>query len=109
MGRESLGEFEHQVLLATLRLRAEAYTTSIVVELEGRAGREVSAAAVYIALRRLEHNGLIRSQKRETDRPGGLRERRYVAVTPRGVEMLRASRRRFLRLWEGLEPTLERA
>lgn len=107
VGKDSLGELEHQVLLATLRLGDDAYSAAIVLELERRAEREVAPAAVYIALRRLEENGLIRSRLRESEGRGGRRERRYVTVTARGLAMLRTSRRRYLRLWEGLEPLLE--
>ncbi|MGH7503380.1 MAG: PadR family transcriptional regulator [Longimicrobiales bacterium] len=106
MAKDVLGEFEHHVLLAALRLKKGAYTTAIVVELEDRTGREVAPAAVYIALRRLEEHGLVTSQYRvgaEDDR----RERRYFAVTRAGVSMLRESKRRLARLWEGLDPQLE--
>lgn len=99
-----LGEFEHHVLLAALRLADGAYSASIVLELEERIGREVAPAAVYIALRRLEDNALVRSEMRESDGRGGHRERRHFEVTEEGLEMLRESRRRFERLWEGLEP-----
>ena len=54
MTRRGLGEFEQQVLLTILQLGGEAYSVPMVVELEGRSGREVSQSAVYIALRRLE-------------------------------------------------------
>lgn len=102
--KEVLGEFEHHVLLAALRLADGAYSAAIVLELEERTGREVAPAAVYIALRRLEENGLVRSAMRESEGRGGRRERRHFEVTEEGLEMLRESRRRFERLWEGLDP-----
>jgi DNA-binding PadR family transcriptional regulator len=100
--KSSLGEFEHHVMLAALRLGDEAYTTSILAELEERTGREVSAAAVYIALRRLESAGMVKSQLRESSERGERRQRRYVRVTPDGVALARDARRRLLRLWDGL-------
>lgn len=105
MGKETLGEFEHQVLLAALRLEGGAYSASIVRELERVAGRDVAPAAVYIALRRLEDNGLARSETRRP-REGG-RERRYFEPTDEGLALLRKSRRRLTRLWEGVEAALE--
>ena len=36
----------------------ESYSVPMVLELEGRGGREISQAAVYIALYRLEEKGL---------------------------------------------------
>ena len=106
-GKEVLGEFEHHVILAALRLGDEAYTTSILTELEERTGREVAAAAVYIALRRLEENGLVISELRSGRRLGQLRERRYFRVTDDGLRLVQQARRRLSRLWEGLDSVLE--
>ena len=100
--KASLGEFEHHVLLATLRLGANAYTTSILTELEERTNREVSAAAVFIALRRLEAAGLIRSRLRTATERNERRERRYVRVTPAGIKLVREAHWRFMQLWSGL-------
>ncbi len=103
MGEKSaLGEFEHHVLLAALRLGDDAYTTSLLTELEARTGREISAAAIYIALRRLERAGLVRTRMRTGTELGERRERRYVKVTPAGIRLVREARRRFVSLWEGL-------
>ena len=69
-------------------------------------GRDVSAAAVYIALRRLEDGGYVRSSVKEREARGVTRERRYFDVTARGLGLLRTARARYLRLWDGLEPLL---
>jgi PadR family transcriptional regulator PadR len=100
--KSSLGEFEHHVLLVALRLGDDAYTSSILTELEARTGREGSAAAVYIALRRLEAAGMLKSRMRESSERGERRERRYVRVTPQGVALAREARNRLLNLWDGL-------
>lgn len=109
MAKNVLGEFEHQVLLATLRLGRAAYSASIVGELERVTGRDVSPAAVYIALRRLEEAGLAMSDFRAGNGSDGGRERRYFRVSPRGLRMMRESRRRFLALWADHEELLEEA
>jgi DNA-binding PadR family transcriptional regulator len=100
--KHALGEFEHHVLLAALRLGDNAYTTSILTELEMRTGREIAAAAVYIALRRLERSGIVRTRLRRAVERNERRERRYVQVTPAGVRLARQARERLVRLWEGL-------
>jgi DNA-binding PadR family transcriptional regulator len=105
VSKDVLGEFEHQVLLAVLRTDDGAYTVPIVLELEDRTGRDVAPAAVYIALRRLEEKGFARSELRSPAEGG--RSRRYFEVTDAGIEQLRESRRRYERLWEGLDPILE--
>jgi len=107
VGKESLGDLEQQVLLAVLRLEGNAYSASIVEELEERTGREVAPAAVYIALRRLEENGVASSQMRSPPDAEGGRPRRYFAVEPQGRALLRQARRRLERLWDGLDEALE--
>ncbi|UCC24185.1 MAG: PadR family transcriptional regulator [Gemmatimonadales bacterium] len=100
MAKETLGEFEHHVLLATRRLGPGAYSAAIVEELEEVTGRDVAPAAVYIALRRLEDGGLARSDLRAP--PEGGRDRRYFEPTPAGLTLMGESRRRFEALWQGL-------
>jgi len=107
MARDALGEFEHRVLLAILRLEAESYSVPIVLELEEKTGKPVAPAAVYIALRRLEKRGLVSSRLVEPEKNGG-RERRYFRIEEEGLERLRESRRSLLDLWEGLAPQLDR-
>jgi PadR family transcriptional regulator PadR len=53
MATAYLGEFEHLLLLAILRLGAGAYGLPIARELETRAGRRVSRGALYTSLDRL--------------------------------------------------------
>jgi DNA-binding PadR family transcriptional regulator len=108
MGRDSLGEFEHQVLLAILQHGGESYSVPIVIELEDRAGREVTQAAVFIVLRRLEEKGLLRSRMAEGEEGAG-RSRRYFKITGLGMRRLRESRQALLRLWEGLDTALDEA
>jgi len=107
MGRSALGEFEHQVLLTILRLGKEAYSVSIVTELEARTGREAATSAVYIALRRLESKGLLVSRLESPEESGEPYPRRYFALTDAALEPLKEARRSYLSLWEGLEPQLD--
>lgn len=108
MPRDQLGEFEHQVLLALLRLGDGVYSLPIVLELEARTGRDVGVAGVYIVLRRLEEKGLVRSEMQPPGEGEGGRDRRVFQVTAAGLERLRETRRTLQRLWEGMEPRLER-
>jgi DNA-binding PadR family transcriptional regulator len=100
MGRNTLGELEHQTLLSVLRLGDAAYTAPIVIELEERTGRGATLASVYIVLRRLEAKTLGASELRAAEGP---RDRRYFRVTPEGVARLRDARAAYERLWEGLD------
>ena len=104
MGRDALGEFEHHILLALMRLGGRSYSAPIVEELEERTGRSASPGAVFVALRRLEQRGYLRSSKREAKPGEGGRGRRVFAVTPAAVAKLRESRRAFERLWHDVDP-----
>jgi DNA-binding PadR family transcriptional regulator len=108
LGRDSLGEFEHQILLAILQHGGESYSVPVVTELEERAHRDVTQAAVFIVLRRLEEKGLLRSRMEEGDEGAG-RARRYFRITALGMRRLRESRQALLRLWEGLDTALDKA
>ena len=105
--RIALGELEHQVLIAILRLGGEAYSVSITQELEERTGREASQAAIFIVLKRLEKKQLLESRLDESAVPDTGRVRRYFKLTALGMESLKATRQALDRLWEGLDTAFE--
>jgi DNA-binding PadR family transcriptional regulator len=107
MSREALGEFEHHVLLALLLLGGGGQATPVVLELERRTGRSVSAAAVFIALRRLEQRGYVRSKKDDPEPGRGGRGRRTFDVTPAGVARLRDAREALQNLWSAADAALD--
>ncbi len=77
----NLGEFEHIVLLAILRLGEDAYAIPIREEIEERTGRSVARGALYTALERLETKRCLRSRMSEPLPERGGRSRRYFTVT----------------------------
>jgi len=102
-----LGELEQMVLLAILQLDDEAFGTNVMDELERRVERKVSRGAMYVTLDRLEEKGMLVSEIGDpTPRRGG-RPKRFLTVTPDGVEALRRSRLAWMRLWDGLDSVLE--
>lgn len=107
MSREAPGEFEQLVLLAILRRKRDAYGVNVAREIERRTGREVSRAAVYVALRRLEQKGLVEAELGEPTAQRGGRAKRYFRVTAEGLGQMRSSRAALLRMWDGVEPLLE--
>lgn len=109
MGRESVGEFEHLILLAILRLGDGAYGASIFDELSRHTARSILRPAVYNALRRLEAKGLVRSEVGEPTAERGGRAKRYFRLEPAGVEQLQESRRTLISLWDGVAGRLDRA
>jgi predicted transcriptional regulator len=109
MARETLGDFEHQVLLAILRQGSESYSVPVVLELEERTGREIAQAAVFIVLQRLEKKGLLTSRMDAIAAQDTGRVRRYFKLTDLAMQRLRESRRTLVRLWEGVDTILDRA
>ena len=109
MARVDLGDMEHLVLLAILRLGQDAYGIPILDEVCARSGREVSRATVYVALKRLEQKGLVTSRLGESTPERGGRAKRFFKVKPSGLKALRESREMFLSLWRDYETVLDQA
>jgi PadR family transcriptional regulator len=109
MSRTDLGDMEHLVLLAILRLGTEAYGIPILDEVSARSGRDVSRATVYVALKRLEQKGLVTSKLGESTPERGGRAKRFFKLKPSGLKALRESREMFLNLWRDYESVLDRA
>lgn len=101
MGRDALGELEHRVLLSVSRLGGDAYSVSVILDLEECTGHEYAAAAVHLALRRLEEKGYAVSSLRHASAEEGGRERRYYVITPSGWDRLVSERTAFAALWNG--------
>ena len=107
MPRESIGEFEQLVLLAILRLGDGAYGIPILEEIRGRTGRSVLRPAVYVALRRLEDKGLVRSRLGGGTEERGGRAVKFYDLEAEGLALLQDSRKALFRMWEGVEPCLD--
>jgi DNA-binding PadR family transcriptional regulator len=99
---ESLGEFEHLVLLALLRLGDEAYGLAVRREIAQRAERDVTIGAVYATLERLKDKGLVRSRQTEASEERGGRGRRYFKLTAEGDAALQATHRALQRMAQDL-------
>jgi len=101
-----LGEFELMVMLAVLRLDADAYGVTISREIEKNTQREVSIGSVYAALERLEEKGLVTSSLGDPTAERGGRAKRYFQITDNGLKEVRQTQRALMRLWKGV-PQLE--
>jgi DNA-binding PadR family transcriptional regulator len=106
MGR-ALGEFEHLVMLALVRLRDDAYGVTIKEEIEAQTGREIFVGAVYTALARMQAHGYVSARVGEpTARRGGRRKKYYRLADP-GREALRQSQSALRGMAEGIEAELD--
>jgi PadR family transcriptional regulator PadR len=80
-----LGEFEHIIVLALLRLEDRAYGVTVRQEIELRTDREVSIGAVYATLDRLERKGYVTSYLGDPTPERGGRSKRFFRITAEGV------------------------
>ena len=102
-----LGEFEQLVLLALVRLGADAYGVTVRQEIEAHAGRRASISAVYTTLERLEQKGLVRSRIGEPTAQRGGRRRKHFELLPAGARALKAAYDAFTSMSAGLERRLK--
>jgi PadR family transcriptional regulator, regulatory protein PadR len=107
--RDALGEVEHLILLAIVRLGDSAYGVSVRQEIEHVTGREVAMGALYTSLDRLARKGFIKSTLSDPIPERGGKSRRYYRLRPAGVAALRQSRERLLKMWTGVSPDLRKA
>jgi DNA-binding PadR family transcriptional regulator len=99
---EHLGDFEHLILLAIVRLSAEVSAVSVRREIEARTGRDISPGALYTALDRLDTRGFVTSRLGDpTPERGGKRKRLYT-IEPAGARALTRSQDALRRMTSGL-------
>ncbi len=97
-----LGSLEHIVLLALVRLKANAYGMTVRREIEHRTGRNISIGAVYATLERLEAKGYVSSLLGEPTAERGGRAKRLFRMEADGEAALRASQEAIRRMTIGL-------
>jgi PadR family transcriptional regulator, regulatory protein PadR len=97
-----LTETDRLVLIALARLGDEAYAVTIRQEITACARRQVSLAAVYAALDRLEHRKAAEAWLSEPVPERGGRARRQYRLTARGRDLVRREREIALAMWSGV-------
>jgi DNA-binding PadR family transcriptional regulator len=102
-----LGEFEQLVLLAILREGSDAYGVTIRRAIVTESRRDVSLAAVYKTLTRLEEKGFVVTQLGDPTPERGGRRKRYFTLTVAGGRSLRQSVEVLQRMARGLDLGLE--
>ena len=98
----NLGEFEEIVLLAAARLEGDGHGAAIHEEILAATDRDVSLAAVYVTLSRLDQKGFVSAGAVLPGENRGGRPRKVFAVTESGIAELQRARLIQARLWDGL-------
>jgi PadR family transcriptional regulator, regulatory protein PadR len=99
MTRRLLTDFEIMILLAIVRVGDDAYGVTIAREIEQTAGRTVHLPAGYVALDRLEKQGLVRSWVGEATPQRGGRAKKHFALTRAGLGSVHDTRNALTALW----------
>jgi PadR family transcriptional regulator PadR len=103
MRRDFLGEFEHVVILALLRLSDDAYGVTVRQEIEKRTGRDVSIGAIYATLERLQEKGYVRSRLGDPTPERGGRAKRFFRVTAKGIAAVNRTQSALRNMMEGVD------
>jgi PadR family transcriptional regulator, regulatory protein PadR len=98
-----LGEFEHIVLLALVRLNDRAYGVTVRQDIASRTGRDVSVGAIYTTLDRLEAKGYVKSRLGEPTTERGGRAKRFFRVTARGIRAINSTHEALRHMSIGLD------
>lgn len=106
MSQKTLGEFEHIVLLALLRLETNAYGAAIRQLLLSEIGRDVALGALYSTLERMERKSLVVSKLGEATAQRGGRPKRFFSVTAEGKAALKKAKQAMDTMWQGVALTL---
>jgi PadR family transcriptional regulator PadR len=100
--RNCLGEFEHIVVLALLRIGEGAYGVTVRKEIEVRTHREVSIGAIYATLERLQAKGYVKSSFGDPTPERGGRSKRFFHVTTTGMNAMQRTQRVLRSMTEGI-------
>ena len=101
-----LGEFEQLVLLAIVRLGADASGAAIREAVEDGSQLTVWIGAIYTTLQRLADKGLVTSIVVEATTPGE-RKRKIFSLAAEGEAALAQAYGTWARMTRGLRPKLE--
>ena len=101
-----VGEFEHFVLLALIRLGNGAYGAAIRREIRERTGRDVSVGTVYMTLGCLEKKKMIVSYVGLPTPQRGGRRRKHYLIHKEGEQALGRAYRAFVAMADGIESQL---
>jgi DNA-binding PadR family transcriptional regulator len=102
MARTTLpGEFEQTVLLSLAACDEEATGGEVYDLIVDTTGREISLAAVYITLARLEDKGWAEVRTTPPERGKGGKPRKFFRLSEDGGRILTKARAHYEALWRG--------
>lgn len=98
----TLNPAELLTLIAAHRLGDDAYGVTIRDDVHALQGKEISMAAVYAALDRLERLGLVKPWFSEPRAERGGRSRKHFTVSAPGQAVIRRAHADAMRMWSAV-------
>lgn len=95
-----LNLMEEMILWAVWRLEGHAYGVTIRKQVSERTGRLFPYGTLYGVLAKLTRAGFVTKTTGDPSPVRGGRSRNYYAVTPRGIDALKAALELKQRLWD---------
>jgi DNA-binding PadR family transcriptional regulator len=96
------------LLLAILRLKENAYGTTIIKEIKNKTGKELSFGSLWVSLDTLCQRGLLKKRLADATPIRGGRKKIYYTLTTGGVEALNEARLFHQSLWQGAAARLKK-
>lgn len=96
------------LLLAILKLKDNAYGTTIVKEIKKRSGKELSFGSLWVSLDNLNKRGFIEKREDTQIPPRGGRKKVFYQLTADGVRSLEEARVFHKTLWSGVSIRLKK-
>jgi PadR family transcriptional regulator PadR len=99
---------EEMLLLSILRLKDNAFSLTILKEINQRIGKKLTIGSLWVSLDSLHRKGYIEKRMAgETPAKGG-RKKVFYSLTPSGAKILRNTREFQKSLWKGAERQLKK-
>jgi PadR family transcriptional regulator len=100
---ETPSEVDQLVLLSIARLGDNAYGVHIRRLISNHGGRQVSMAAVYASLERLETRGMVEGHLSDPSPRRGGRAKKILRISRAGAAAVLEARQVMNRMWDGLD------
>lgn len=96
------------LILAILRLKENAYGTTIIKEVKKRTGKELTFGSLWVSLDSLNKKGLINKRMADETSLRGGRKKIYYTLTISGVKANQEAREIQNSLWKGVPRLLKK-
>jgi len=99
---------EEMLLLSILRLKENAFSLTILKEINRRIGKKLTIGSLWVSLDSLHKKGYIDKRVAEETPAKGGRKKIFYSLTPSGAKALRNTREFQKTLWKGAERQLKK-